>query len=95
VTLNFGPLIPKTTHETFAGMIKAAEEIAKHGRAYLESGDFDDARRMMNAKLMLQSLRAKKYLPRMASQIVGGYHPLDEAGRVEALKRLKESNGET
>jgi len=95
VRLNFAPLLPDSEQETLADLVKAAEGVAKCGRAYLESGDFDDARSMMNARLIVRALAAKKYLPRMESHIVGGYHPLDEAARAAALQRLKESNGET
>ena len=95
VHLNFGPLIPKTDQETFMRLVKASEEIAKYGRAYLERGDIDDARRMMNARLAIKGMATKQPLPRMECSIIFGSHPLDETARAAALSRLKESDGET
>jgi len=88
VSLEFSPTVPRTTAEALVTLIKACEGVAKFGRAYLLSGDLDDARRMVNAKLVLQTLGTKQQLPQMCAKIVGGHHPLDEGERLRALEAL-------
>jgi hypothetical protein len=88
VSVDFAKTAPRTNEETLAVLIEACEGLAKHARAYLERGDFDDARRMLNEKMTLQVLGTKQPLPSMCCLIIGGYQPLDDDGRRKTLELL-------
>lgn len=92
VKINFGPEVPKDDPGMFALLIKASDDVARHGLAYLGSGDINDARRMLNAQMKLKTLAAKQQLPQMESRVVGGYPALDDARdeRQQAMDALNE-----
>ena len=82
--LVFGPAVPKADHEVFVGLIKSWEVAAKLARAYLETGQLNLARQMLNVKMVLNVLETQQTLPRMDARIVAALQPLTDAARMLA-----------
>ena len=96
VEVNTGPSVPKKNDvDSFAALILAMEDAAKHGRAYLRSGSIGAARKMLNERMILKSLAAGQPLPRMEAKMMASIHPLDAEQRMQALRLLEEADGET
>ena len=90
VVVDTNPTMPKHVAGMFAELIRASEDSAKWARRYLESGDLDDARMFMNARMRVKNLGTKQALPRSEGKIMTGLHPLDDEERKQVLELLKE-----
>jgi len=95
VVVDTHPDVPKKLEGTLAELIVSSEAVAKWARTYLETGSIDDARRFMSARMRLKALGTKQALPKLEALIMGGYVPLDEAGREKERSILKERDGQT
>jgi hypothetical protein len=95
VVVDTAPSVTKTVEGTLTELIVSSEEAAKWARTYLATGSVDAARHFMNARMRLKSLGTKQPLPNLEALIVGGYDPLDEAGREKERSILKERDGQT
>lgn len=90
VKIDYGPEIPKTVQGTAARLVDAAEDIVRQGKAYLGSGDFDDARHLLNAFMRMKVMDSKGVLPKFMADISGGYPPMTDEERAAALKELND-----
>jgi len=90
IPLNTDPQVPRHTAGMLAELILASEASVKWARKYLESGNMDDARMFMNARMRLKALGTRQELPQFEAKIMAGIHPFEAEGRKQALGLLKD-----
>lgn len=87
VEINTNPAVPRNNEELWLYLTKALTNGARAASDYIQTGDMNAARVLVNELLVMATCKCKSQMPRMMTAIMRGEHPLSEGER-EVLKQL-------